>query len=112
MSTDSSPIRILVVDDHQLIRVGIAPLLQEFPVYFRRVPAGIFRGHSPDQASGFQCDCGSPATRPDTPADVQRRAVPPDHRYHDDHSVRSSWPNQPQKDPERPPWMPWNLAVL
>ena len=27
MSTDSSPIRILVVDDHQLIRVGIATLL-------------------------------------------------------------------------------------
>jgi DNA-binding NarL/FixJ family response regulator len=27
MSTDSSPIRILVVDDHQLIRVGIAMLL-------------------------------------------------------------------------------------
>src|SRR5271165_2010685 len=27
MSSDSSPIRILVVDDHQLIRVGIATLL-------------------------------------------------------------------------------------
>src|SRR5436309_2171932 len=27
MSNDSSPIRILVVDDHQLIRVGIATLL-------------------------------------------------------------------------------------
>jgi DNA-binding NarL/FixJ family response regulator len=27
MSTDSSPIRILLVDDHQLIRVGIATLL-------------------------------------------------------------------------------------
>jgi YesN/AraC family two-component response regulator len=27
MSSDSSPIRVLVVDDHQLIRVGIATLL-------------------------------------------------------------------------------------
>src|SRR5260370_8553422 len=27
MSSDSAPIRILVVDDHQLIRVGIATLL-------------------------------------------------------------------------------------
>ena len=27
MSSDSSPIRVLVADDHQLIRVGIATLL-------------------------------------------------------------------------------------
>ena len=27
MSSDSSPIRVLVIDDHQLIRVGIATLL-------------------------------------------------------------------------------------
>jgi DNA-binding NarL/FixJ family response regulator len=27
MSDDSPPIRILVVDDHQLIRIGIATLL-------------------------------------------------------------------------------------
>ena len=31
MSSDSSPIRILVVDDHQLIRVGIATLLLPEP---------------------------------------------------------------------------------
>ena len=56
MSSDSSPIRVLVVDDHQLIRVGIATLLQEFAVDF--TPAGIFRGHSPDQTSDFQCHFG------------------------------------------------------
>src|SRR5208283_375426 len=31
MSSDSSPIRVLVVDDHQLIRVGIATLLLPEP---------------------------------------------------------------------------------
>ena len=31
MSTDPSPIRVLAVDDHQLIRVGIATLLLPEP---------------------------------------------------------------------------------
>jgi hypothetical protein len=112
MSSDSSPIRILVVDDHQLIRVSISTLLQEFAVDF--ATAGIFRGQSPDQGSDFQCHFGPSATRPGTPADSERRATPDDHGlgFHDGQSVRPSRPNPLQKDPDRAPCLPWRLAVL
>jgi hypothetical protein len=51
MSSHSSPIRVLVVDDHQLIRVGIATLLLpewvSWPAEFCRTvenarPAGVY----------------------------------------------------------------------
>jgi hypothetical protein len=100
MSGDSSPICVLVVDDHQLIRVGIATPLQKFAVDF--APAGIFGGHSLDEAPDFQRHFGPPATRPGTPAGLERRAMPGDHGpgFHDDQSVRPSQPNPRQKDPE------------
>jgi hypothetical protein len=68
MSTDSPPIRILVVDDHQLIRVGIATPLQEFAADSER------RAMPADHGLGFHDDQSIRPSRPNPPQKDPERA--------------------------------------